>query len=71
MTSLASAPFEEPGSWSGASDDSAIGGADYGKPIDESIYSDIKTENCSRRRTHCDWTVVGPVAANGQRWSLK
>eukprot|EP00961_Rhodomonas_salina_P127151 1714196-Rhodomonas_salina.4 len=49
----------------------AIGGADYGKPLDESLYANIKSEECDRRKHHCDWTVVGPVAANGQRWSFK
>jgi hypothetical protein len=30
-------------------------------PLPESSYAAIKSEQCSVRRTHCDWTVVGPV----------
>eukprot|EP00277_Geminigera_cryophila_P012802 CAMPEP_0179440882 /NCGR_PEP_ID=MMETSP0799-20121207/24493_1 /TAXON_ID=46947 /ORGANISM="Geminigera cryophila, Strain CCMP2564" /LENGTH=72 /DNA_ID=CAMNT_0021224699 /DNA_START=38 /DNA_END=256 /DNA_ORIENTATION=- len=67
---LGDEPFETPGVWD-AQSNAAIGGADYGKPMDDSVYSDIKESLCAKRRTHCDWTVVGPVAANGLRWEFK
>jgi len=64
------AALDKPGAWD-AKTDAAIGGADYGKAIDPSIYDSIKGDECSRRRTHCDWTVVGPVTARSSRWEAK
>eukprot|EP00960_Hanusia_phi_P011832 344807-Hanusia_phi.AAC.24 len=68
LKQLASAPFDLPGSWSIQSN-STIGGSDYGN-YDVSALSAVKDEACAPRRHHCDWTVVGPVAANGSRLDL-
>lgn len=49
---LGEAPFVQAGSWDQASD-SAIGGADYGKHMDASIYDDIKSEVSLTRSCSC------------------
>eukprot|EP00285_Hemiselmis_virescens_P016548 CAMPEP_0173396502 /NCGR_PEP_ID=MMETSP1356-20130122/35680_1 /TAXON_ID=77927 ORGANISM="Hemiselmis virescens, Strain PCC157" /NCGR_SAMPLE_ID=MMETSP1356 /ASSEMBLY_ACC=CAM_ASM_000847 /LENGTH=74 /DNA_ID=CAMNT_0014355559 /DNA_START=131 /DNA_END=355 /DNA_ORIENTATION=- len=65
------APFDKPGAWDSPEANAEIGGSDYGKPIDLSMYKTIKDDQCSKRRTKCDWTVVGPVTARSPRWEFK